>query len=358
MPLPFLVGPAIVSAITTAATAAAAAKVASTVYNKSKESYSNPTPSGAWADAPVSTSHEPATEKQAIFDIDKEVALHTPTIENRLSELKQSSPSQVQGDMEAMMQLLSVNESNLQYVESQGWFKRIWGTVSGGNKRLEKMNAQNLQVVQKLSLSLITKLEQQNMLTREIISMMNEKINELAVGQVEFKEFIEAVLNRVADRFERVEDNMSFLYLLKEIDKSFFNQHSASVNLLRVAQELKAMWPIDEKQLRLLEDSMKEVSLITAETRTLDLFLKELGNMSEAEQASLSPKLIYGLQQSSHPVCYALGMSLAFGLEDMNKRKFKRFEPTLELISKDINISVELSSTDLFEFLLEWLNEQ
>jgi predicted XRE-type DNA-binding protein len=348
MPLPFLVGQAIVT-IATTVTAAAVAKKATSTIIKTQESkiYSRP------SDVIITPIYE---EESPPLDIEKEVASHMPTIEERLLQLKQAPPQRINEDVESIMQLLSVNESNLQKVESQGWFKRVWGTVSGGNKRLEKVNAQNLQIVQKLSLSLISKLEQQNMITREIITIMNGKLNEIAEGQLELKGFIEAVINRVADRFEQVEGRVNFHDLLKEIELGFFNKNSSTISLLLLANELKDLCPLDPKQTKILDGYVKKANMTSTESRPLEEFLIEVANMNKEEQQGLSQQLAFAIQGSSHPVCQALGVALAFGLEDLNKRMFKRFEPTLEEIRYKINTSIELSSEALFGFLLEWLN--
>jgi predicted XRE-type DNA-binding protein len=344
MPLPFLVGQAIVTIATTVATK----KVVSSIMNAQESKGNNRS-----SDVIIT----PIYEEEALpVDIEKEVASHMPIIEERLLQLKQEPPQRINEDVEAIMQLLSVNETNLQKVESQGWFKRIWGTVSGGNKRLVKVNAQNLQIVQKLSMSLISKLEQQNMITREIITIMNGKLNEIAEEQLGLKKFIEAVINRVADRFEQVEGRVSFHDVLKEIELGFFKKNSSAISLLMLVNELKGLCPLDAKQTNILNGTVQKANMTTTENRPLEEILIEVANMNKEEQQGLSQQLAFAMQGSSHPVCQALGSALVFGLEDLNKRMFKRFEPTLEEIRYHINTSIELSSEALFGFLLDWLN--
>lgn len=292
-----------------------------------------------------------------------ELKLYEKEIDHRLLQLKQT-PNLINGDVEGIMQLLSVNEKNLTKVESQGWFKRIWGTVSGGNKRLEKINAKNLQIVQQLSLSLISKLEEQNMITREIITMMNGKINELAYGQLELKQFIEAVINRVADRFERVEDRIfnveshtNFQYLLKEVEKGFYNDYPTTIALLKLTYELLQVGKLNEQQTRLLEHYVEEAKIITEDTRALSAYLIEVGNITGEEQEVLSEQLIPVLMAVSHPVCHALGNALAFGMEDLKKRKFLRFDHKLKEIDQEIDTSIDVSSHELFEILIESIQE-
>ena len=77
------------------------------------------------------------------------------------------------------------------------------------NKNLKEVNANNLLKVQKLSLSIISELENQNMLTREIQVMMYTKLNEIAQSNLQLKNFIVEVLNKISDLY-----NLSRINLL------------------------------------------------------------------------------------------------------------------------------------------------
>ena len=42
--------------------------------------------------------------------------------------------------LDDMVKLLSISEENLEKVKNQKWFQRVWFTIAGKNKKLEKIN--------------------------------------------------------------------------------------------------------------------------------------------------------------------------------------------------------------------------
>ena len=297
---------------------------------------------------------------------EKEIGQLTPIVEDQVDYLVEHK-SEVKSSVNEIVQLLSVNEGNIKKVEDQNWFQRAWGTVSGGNRRLKEYNSQNLQKVQKVGISIISELEKQNMLTRDVVVGINQKVNDLAQGQLEIKSFMVAVLNKVSARFEKIEGrvsdveaHISFQYLIKEVELGHFANLPKTVALLAIASELSKAPKLEDQQKRILASTVMSQNLIDSEQSTLQVFLKDLSNTPSEICIQFTERLQGVLGTSDHPITQAVGKALEFCSIDEGKRRFMNFNGKLKEIDDIIHVDAPLSSQEFIEFLIadveQWKN--
>ena len=193
---------------------------------------------------------------------ENELLEYKDDISQYLNQIKQKDNLSLKQDIQDMTQLLQVNERNLESIQSQNWFQRSWASITGKNKKLMKMNADNLLTVQKLSLSLIMELEKQNMMTREMQVLLFERLNEVAIANLQLKNCIVELVNKLANRFEQIEskldDESEFNLLIHEINLKMYQDESELSNLLKIITQLSSTTLQNERHLQILEQTLMQ----------------------------------------------------------------------------------------------------
>lgn len=271
-----------------------------------------------------------------------------------LEQIKRKDNLSLKQDIQDMTQLLQVNERNLENVQSQNWFQRSWASVTGKNKKLRQMNANNLLTVQKLSLSLIMELEKQNMMTREMQVLLFERLNEVAIANIHLKNYIVELVNKLADRFEKIESQMDdesqFNLLIQEINLKMYQDDSELSNLLKIITQLSVTTLQNERHLRILEQTLMQQGYLSLVEKPLKSLLEEISLLSSTEASELRG---FFSDKMSHPVTRSVIQTLDYAAIDERKKKFLKFDKVLNDIEVEIETSIPLSSQEFYQFIIE-----
>ena len=119
-------------------------------------------------------------------------------------------------------------------LSNKGFFKRIWGGISGSNQRLQNKINSNRAAAQYASQQTLEKLAEQNLMTFDLIAAVNNKMNaSLTKVDEEFTriydglgKFFKANRNemvRLETRLEKVERNVNLLTWQNSIEYQDFN---------------------------------------------------------------------------------------------------------------------------------------
>lgn len=271
-----------------------------------------------------------------------------------LEQIKRKDNLSLKQDIQDMTQLLQVNERNLENVQSQNWFQRSWASVTGKNKKLMQMNANNLLTAQKLSLSLIMELEKQNMMTREMQVLLFERLNEVAITNIHLKNYILELVNKLADRFEKIESQMDdesqFNLLIHEINLKMYQDDSELSNLLKIITQLSVTILQNERHLKLLEQALMQQGYLSLVEQPLKSLLKELSLLSSTEAKELRG---FFSDKMSHPVTRSVIQTLDYAAIEERKKKFLKFDKVLNEIELEIETSIPLSLQEFYQFMIE-----
>lgn len=105
-------------------------------------------------------------------------------IENAI-EVHKGNSSQINKLVMDSVTALTVSEARANELESQGFFKRLWGGFTGKNQKIRADIDRNLAKSQYASQQMIQKLAEQNLLTFDTITAVNNKLNTLAIEMEE-----------------------------------------------------------------------------------------------------------------------------------------------------------------------------
>ena len=132
--------------------------------------------------------------------------------------------------LDEMVQLLSISEENLEKVKNQKWFQRVWFTVAGKNKKLERINKINLLKVQKGSLFFLQNLANQSPLLMQFVNFSLKRIDDIQIQNERIKSFLFTIVDRYNDRIVNIEDRLQ--EQAKEIIRSKNNNDIPHIGLL------------------------------------------------------------------------------------------------------------------------------
>jgi len=255
----------------------------------------------------------------------------------------------VDNNIHDMMDLLSVNDTNLEIIQSQNWFSRAWNTVAGKNKALKTVNEQNLLKVQKLSLAIVKELENRNQLSRDAILQVNQKYNELAESQQELKQFLLVVTERISERFESNEGHIEFQYICEEIKLGHHSQEKPIIGLHKVLLDLLKLPNIDDRQNRILTTLLSNNGMASDNNKSVSEFMVELSETDEVLASNMLLKLNSLYEESDHPVAMCLFKSIEYAALPESKRRFIKFNKVLKDSSEDFSIEAEISLNCIYE---------
>lgn len=285
---------------------------------------------------------------------ENELLEYKDDLNQSLEQIKRKDNLSLKQDIQDMTQLLQVNERNLENVQSQNWFQRSWASVTGKNKKLMQMNANNLLTVQKLSLSLIMELEKQNMMTREMQVLLFERLNEVAIANIHLKNYIVELVNKLADRFEKIESQMDdesqFNLLIHEINLKMYQDDSKLSTLLKIITQLSVTTLQNERHLRILEQTLMQQGYLSLVEKPLKSLLEEISLLSSTEASELRG---FFSDKMSHPVTKSVIQTLDYAAIDERKKKFLKFDKVLNDIEVEIETSIPLSSQEFYQFIIE-----
>ena len=175
--------------------------------------------------------------------------------------------------------LLTSNENYSNELENQGIFKKILGTVSGKNKKIQGEINNNLAQSQYASQQVLQKLAEQNLMSFELITAVNNKLNSSVIAieteintiyktLITFFKNSKSNLIQLENRIERLERNINLLNWQNSIEYQMFDgieyadldDISKIVCLVRDFYDItKAKWTTSD--LLLLKAAMSTIEL-------------------------------------------------------------------------------------------------
>ncbi|EPC8419154.1 hypothetical protein ACR3AO_001724 [Bacillus wiedmannii] len=129
---------------------------------------------------------------------------------------------------------LTASESRSAELANQGFFKRFWGGITGKNTKIRSRIDMDLSRSQYASQQMIQKLAEQNLITFETVTLLNNKLNSM---MIEVDEEINTIYGTLAhffkktrsdiiqmeSRLDKLEHNINLLYWKSSIEHLVYN---------------------------------------------------------------------------------------------------------------------------------------
>lgn len=194
---------------------------------------------------------------------------------------------------------LTASESRREELEDQGALKRFWGGLTGKNKGLQSDIDRNLQRAQYSSQQTLQKLAEQNLMSFELITAVNNKLNS-SILEVEneinniYKTLItffkqsKSELIQIENRVEKLEKNVNLLNWVNTIEYRTFNgveyidigKIEKIVCMVRDFYDItKGTWTTSD--LLLLKSALSEIGLSSKEYISYKEFIQYVSENEE-----------------------------------------------------------------------------
>ena len=189
---------------------------------------------------------------------------------------------------------LETSNSYARELESQGKVKRFFGMVSGKNRDLQSKIDRNLYKSQYASQQILQKLAEQNLMSFELITAVNNKLNSSIIEVeneinniygtlVTFFKQTKSDLIQLESRVERLEKNVNLLNWVNTIEYQMWNgvEYSELDDVEKIVCLAKDFYEITKGEwntsdLLLLKSAIAEIGLSPKEKIGYDKFIKYL----------------------------------------------------------------------------------
>src|SRR5208283_3005200 len=182
--------------------------------------------------------------------------------------------------------LLSCTESRLEDYKNKGFFKRCWYTLSGKHGEMMRANVNDLAEMQKYAWRYLNLLNERDLLLADSVITLKNNFYTLAVKQKDIKKEITHLAEKMADRFEDIEERLANVeaatnihgWLLTLKTKDYDSLYTPHLRLLKVISDFYQLKPGDwaPSELRYLYQAVSDVGIHPKREISLENFVKEL----------------------------------------------------------------------------------
>ena len=230
------------------------------------------------------------------------------TVENA-----KGNPSRLMQIATDATRFLSVASNTIDQIKESGFFQRLHDLLPTG-KRTQQMNdlqnsvnslsvsQEEIREMQKMSWRMIEQLNERNLLTADALITVKNNLNTLAVEQNEVKNAIISMANKVADRFEKLENRVADVEDSQRLETwisgievdDYYESLPKTIRFLKIVKDYyerkKSNYSRDE--LKLLRKAIKYAGLDFKEPVSLgditDSLIEELQTFDESEYLKIT----------------------------------------------------------------------
>lgn len=298
--------------------------------------------------------YEMTQEEQNEFD---------SSINQALDESKNNSSRLMQLATDAT-RFLSVASETVSQVKETGFFQRIKDLLPSKKHQEEisamQNNVQNLAIaqqdiveMQKMSWRLLEQLNERNLLTADALITVKNNLNSLSVEQNEVKTAIISMANKVADRFERLENRVSNVEDSQRLDTwisgievdDYYPTLPKTIRFLKVVKDYyerkKSNYSRDE--LKLLRKAIKYAGLDFKEPVSLgditDSLIAELQEFDEQQYFEITKIILPNNEQITGRELTNILSVPSFATICLLPESKKRLEPVAKAFEGKMKIS-------------------
>ena len=189
-----------------------------------------------------------------------------------LDYMRNQSDSEFGQMIYGMSSLLKENVSKLEVIRNQGWFKRMWNTVSGSNSATLKDIQVNHEKLLTYTIQALSLLFKEIARDRKVMIGLSNQINELYVEHVKLKK----LLGDFADKLNRkIESIDNFFILNKEIEQGKYSNGTFLETICQILVQLDNRTLLDERKINIITNTVcssgvfKKQIKIEAETNNI-----------------------------------------------------------------------------------------
>ena len=276
-----------------------------------------------------------------------------------------------EGNPSKLMQLatdatrfLSVASDNLEQAKNSGFFERLKNLLPSSKTNQQVRGLENavnslavsqneIREMQNMSWRMLEQLNERNLLTADALITVKNNLNSLAVEQNEVKTAIATMANKVADRFEKLENRVSNVEESQRLDTwisgievdDYYESLPETIRFLRIVKDFyerkKANYSRDE--LKLLRKAIKYAGLDYKKAVSLgditDSLIEELQEFDEDEYLKITKIILPEKAEITNKELSDLLAVPSFATVCLLPESKKRLEPIAKAFRGKMKIS-------------------
>jgi hypothetical protein len=257
---------------------------------------------------------------------------------------------------------LTVSEARANELSNQGILRRIWGGITGKNQKIRSDIDRNVTKVQYASQQMIQKLAEQNLLTFDMVTAVNNKLNTLVLElDKEINQVYQTMLGffkqtksdiiQMEERVGKLEKNIELLHWNTTIEYQMYDgvEYTELHDIAKIVcvsndffHRTKGVWSTGD--LMLLKSTLAELGLVVKSNISFANFYRSL-----IEKPSLIERLFEGISLEGLDVTETYEAPLVKGIEKLTKinGEEKYVYETIVAQIQSVNVSYDKQNLQL-----------
>ena len=175
--------------------------------------------------------------------------------------------------LSGMTAIMNDTDTKVSKMENQGWFKRMWKTVTGQNKATKELIKQNHDKLNAYMSQAIAELYNRNSIDEQVMISLGTQLNELYEGHLQLKQMLGAFVTKLNEKIDSVDN---FHMLIEEINQGVFSQEKRIIGICKVMAQFDNRIMEEERKLNIIKTGLKNKNIITDEEFLLTDYLKDI----------------------------------------------------------------------------------
>ncbi len=175
--------------------------------------------------------------------------------------------------LSGMTAIMNDTDTKVSKMENQGWFKRMWKTVTGQNKATKELIKQNHDKLNAYMSQAIAELYNRNSIDEQVMISLGTQLNELYEEHLQLKQMLGAFVTKLNEKIDSVDN---FHMLIEEINQGVFSQEKRIIGICKVMAQFDNRIMEEERKLNIIKTGLKNKNIITDEEFLLTDYLKDI----------------------------------------------------------------------------------
>lgn len=273
--------------------------------------------------------------------------------------------------MEAIADTKHDTDARVAKLQNQGWFKRLWNTITGKNKATKEEIRRNQDKIVGYISQAVAKLLELGLIEMRAIQSLGNRINQVYAQLTEYyneqlqmkaqiteiqeiqKQTIQS-LGEIASKLdEKIESVDNYHMLRAEIEQGKYKNKSRLYSICSVLSQLDQRTINDERKIEILKVDLQRFNIAPSQSMAIKEYLSEILSLSDEEVGFIYLELCN--YKDSFPANMIVETIEEYHflsrLEKMSKRKKAVIDNILD--NHDIEGNTVFAYSDIFESLIE-----
>lgn len=292
-----------------------------------------------------------------------------------LAQQPQSDLTLIVGQMTSLLESISdlkrSTDSRVEKLQNQGWFKRMWNTITGKNKATKEEIRRNQDKIVGYISESVAQLYKMNLIEMQVMQSLGNRINQVYAQltevyneQLHMKAQITEIqeiqqqtirsLGEIANTLdEKIESIDNFHLLIKEIEQGKYPSKNQLLSICCILAQLDKRTVSDARKMQILKDELQKAEIVNSNNVSIQNCIMGILAMSEDDIGKIYLELCNYTENFPANLFVETIEEYHF-LSKLEKISKKKSSVIGDILDKyDIDGNAEFTYSDIFETFLD-----